>query len=190
MSASAAPSRMRSTWISSSRTSSTDRRSPRPGRSRPRRPPSSRGNKPPYPFDKKKSEALLDEAGYKRGADGNRFSLKLVPIMNGEDVPLLATFIQQSLADVGIKVEIVQLDIAGALTTVYRDWNFDLATRLAPVSRRSGRLDDGLVPLRLARRARRGPTSGAGSPTRSTSSSTRRRARSIRSSARRSMPIG
>jgi peptide/nickel transport system substrate-binding protein len=29
---------------------------------------------------------------------------------------------------VGIRVEIVQLDIAGALTTVYRDHNFDLAT--------------------------------------------------------------
>lgn len=86
------------------------------------------GGKPPYPFDKKKSAALLDEAGYKPGADGTRFTLKLVPIMNGEDVPLLATFIQQSLAEVGIKVEIVQLDIAGALTTVYRDWNFDLAT--------------------------------------------------------------
>jgi peptide/nickel transport system substrate-binding protein len=84
--------------------------------------------KPPYPFDKKKSEALLEEAGYKRGADGTRFTLRLVPIMNGEDVPLLATFIQQSLAEVGIKVEIVQLDIAGALSTVYRDWNFDLAT--------------------------------------------------------------
>jgi peptide/nickel transport system substrate-binding protein len=86
------------------------------------------GGTPPYAFDKKKAAALLDEAGYKRGADGTRFTLKLVPIMNGEDVPLLATFIQQSLAEVGIKVEIVQLDIAGALTTVYRDWNFDLAT--------------------------------------------------------------
>jgi peptide/nickel transport system substrate-binding protein len=37
-----------------------------------------------------------------RGAGGTRFSLKLVPIMNGEDVPLLATFIQQSLQAVGI----------------------------------------------------------------------------------------
>jgi peptide/nickel transport system substrate-binding protein len=86
------------------------------------------GGAAPYPFDKKKSEALLEEAGYKRGPDGTRFTLKLVPIMNGEDVPLLATYIQQSLAEIGIKVEIVQLDIAGALTTVYRDWNFDLAT--------------------------------------------------------------
>jgi peptide/nickel transport system substrate-binding protein len=86
------------------------------------------GNPVPYSFDKARSEKLLDEAGYKRGVGGIRFSLRLVPIMNGEDVPLLATFIQQSLAAVGIRVEIVQLDIAGALSAVYRDWNFDLAT--------------------------------------------------------------
>ena len=85
-------------------------------------------NAPPYAFDRKKAEALLDEAGYKRGAGGIRFSLRMVPIQNGEDVPLLATFIQQSLAAVGIRMEIVNLDIAGALTAVYRDWNFDLAT--------------------------------------------------------------
>ncbi len=85
-------------------------------------------SKPPYPFDKKKAEALLDEAGYKRGAGGIRFSLRLVPIQNGEDVPLLATFMQQSLAGVGIRLEIVNLDIAGALAAVYKDWNFDLAT--------------------------------------------------------------
>ncbi len=82
----------------------------------------------PYPFDPKRAEALLDEAGYRRGPDGTRFSLRLVPVQNGEDVPQFATFIQQSLADVGIKVEIVQLDIAGALSTIYKDWNFDLAT--------------------------------------------------------------
>lgn len=82
----------------------------------------------PYAFDTKKAEALLDEAGYKRGGDGTRFSLKLVPVQNGEDVPQFATFIQQSLAEVGIKVEIMQLDVAGALATIYKDWNFDLAT--------------------------------------------------------------
>ncbi len=86
------------------------------------------GSKVPYPYDKKRAEALLDEAGYKRGAGGVRFTLKLVPIQNGEDVPLLATFIQQSLSEVGIKVEIVNLDVAGALTAVYKDHNFDIAT--------------------------------------------------------------
>lgn len=86
------------------------------------------GSKVPYPFDKKRAEALLDEAGYKRGAGGVRFSLTLVPIQNGEDVPLLATFIQQSLGEVGIKVEIVNYDIAGALSAVYKDHKFDIAT--------------------------------------------------------------
>ena len=84
--------------------------------------------KPPYEFDPKKSVALLDEAGFKPGTGGIRFALKLVPIQNGEDVPLLSTFIQQSLQAVGIRVEIVNLDNAGALATVYRDWNFDIAT--------------------------------------------------------------
>ena len=86
------------------------------------------GNPPPYAFDRKRSAALLDEAGFKPAGGGIRFSLRLVPINNGEDVPLFATFIQQSLAAVGIRVEIVNLDTAGALAAVYKDWNFDLAT--------------------------------------------------------------
>ncbi|MCO6547610.1 MAG: hypothetical protein J6583_07515, partial [Gilliamella sp.] len=54
--------------------------------------------------------------------------LKLVHINNGEDVPLFATFIQQSLAEVGIKVTIVNLDTAGALSAVYKRHDFDIAT--------------------------------------------------------------
>ncbi len=85
-------------------------------------------NAPPYKFDLKQAIALMDESGYKPGPDGVRFTLKLVPINNGEDVPLLATFMQQSLQKIGIKVEIVNLDTAGALAAVYKDWNFDIAT--------------------------------------------------------------
>lgn len=83
---------------------------------------------PQYPFDKKKAEALLDEAGYKRGADGKRFNLRLVPAPWGEDIALWATFMQQSLQQVGIGVEIVRYDAAGYLSNVYKEWNFDLAT--------------------------------------------------------------
>ncbi|MCX8596652.1 MULTISPECIES: ABC transporter substrate-binding protein [unclassified Gilliamella] len=81
-----------------------------------------------YPFDREKAEQLLDEAGYPRKADGTRFTLKLVHINNGEDVPLFATFIQQSLAEVGINVVIVNLDTAGALNAVYKLHDFDIAT--------------------------------------------------------------
>lgn len=83
---------------------------------------------PQYPFDPKKAEALLDEAGYKKGAGGRRFSLRLLPAPWGEDITLWATFMQQSLQQIGIGVDIVRYDAAGWLSTVYRDWDFDLAT--------------------------------------------------------------
>jgi peptide/nickel transport system substrate-binding protein len=83
---------------------------------------------PQYPFDRKKAEALLDEAGYKKKAGGKRFSLRLLPAPWGEDITLWATYMQQSLKQVGIDVEIVRYDAAGWLKTVYNDWNFDLAT--------------------------------------------------------------
>jgi peptide/nickel transport system substrate-binding protein len=83
---------------------------------------------PLYPFDPKKAEALLDEAGYRKGTDGRRFSLRLLPAPWGEDITLWSTFMQQSLQQIGIAVEIVRYDAAGFLTNVYRDWNFDLAT--------------------------------------------------------------
>ncbi|MDY4317352.1 ABC transporter substrate-binding protein [Pectobacterium actinidiae] len=82
----------------------------------------------PYPFDPKKANALLDEAGYPRKAKGERFTLKLVPITNGEDVTLFATFIQQSLAEIGIRVDITNFDYAGSLSAVYKEHNFDIAT--------------------------------------------------------------
>lgn len=82
----------------------------------------------PYRFDRDQAEKLLDEAGYPKGKDGIRFSLKLVPINNSEDVPMFATFIQQSLAEIGIKVTIENFDTAGALNAVYKQHNFDLAT--------------------------------------------------------------
>lgn len=85
-------------------------------------------SKPPYPFDRKRSQALLDEAGYPRQANGERFKLTLVPITNGEDVTLFATFIQQALSEVGIRVDITNFDYAGSLSAVYKEHNFDIAT--------------------------------------------------------------
>ena len=85
-------------------------------------------NGPQYPYDKAAANKLLDEAGFKRGADGTRFSLRLLPAPWGEDISLFATFIQQSLSEVGIKIEIVRNDGGGFLKSVYADHNFDLAS--------------------------------------------------------------
>ncbi len=83
---------------------------------------------PQYGFDQALANRLLDEAGHRRGTGGVRFSLRLNPAPWGEDIALWATFIQQSLSQVGIRVEIVRLDAAGFLRSVYNDWNFDLAS--------------------------------------------------------------
>lgn len=83
---------------------------------------------PQYGFDVALANRLLDEAGHRRGAGGVRFQLRLNPAPWGEDISLFATFIQQSLSQVGIRVEIVRLDAAGFLRTVYNDHNFDLAS--------------------------------------------------------------
>ena len=83
---------------------------------------------PQYGFDAALANRLLDEAGHRRAAGGVRFSLRLNPAPWGEDISLFATFIQQSLSQVGIRVEIVRQDAAGFLRTVYNDHNFDLAS--------------------------------------------------------------
>lgn len=83
---------------------------------------------PQYGFDKALAERLLDEAGHRRGAGGTRFSLRLLPAPWGEDIALWATFIQQSLGEVGIRVEVVRNDAAGFLRQVYNDHAFDLAS--------------------------------------------------------------
>ena len=83
---------------------------------------------PQYRFDQALANRLLDEAGQRRGAGGVRFNLRLLPAPWGEDIALWATFIQQSLQQVGIRVEVVRNDAAGFLRSVYNDHNFDLAT--------------------------------------------------------------
>jgi peptide/nickel transport system substrate-binding protein len=85
-------------------------------------------NTPQYPYDKAKAIELLDEAGFKPAAGGNRFTLRLLPAPWGEDISLWATFIQQSLSEVGIPVDIVRNDGGGFLKQVYDDHAFDLAT--------------------------------------------------------------
>lgn len=85
-------------------------------------------NTPQYPYDKAKAIALLDEAGFRPGAGGTRFSLRLLPAPWGEDISLWSTFIQQSLSEVGIAVEIVRNDGGGFLKQVYDEHAFDLAT--------------------------------------------------------------
>src|SRR3546814_15174853 len=60
---------------------------------------------PQYPFDKKRAEALLDEAGYPRKSGGTRFKLRLLPAPWGVAVTPWSIFMQHALRQSGIDVE-------------------------------------------------------------------------------------
>ncbi|BCH23983.1 ABC transporter substrate-binding protein [Mesorhizobium sp. L-8-3] len=82
---------------------------------------------PTYPFDPAKADALLDEAGYKRGADGKRFGLKLLPAPYFNETRQFGDYLRQALAVIGIDAQLVNNDAAAHQKAVYTDHAFDLA---------------------------------------------------------------
>lgn len=80
-----------------------------------------------YPFDTARAEALLVEAGYPRGEDGMRFTLRLRPAPWFNETRAVGDYVKQALEEVGIRVELVTADPAGHLRAVYTDHDFDLA---------------------------------------------------------------
>lgn len=79
------------------------------------------------PFDPARANALLDEAGYRRGANGMRFKLRLLPAPFFNETRQFGSYLRQALAVVGIDAELVNNDNAAHLKAVYTDRAFDLA---------------------------------------------------------------
>lgn len=78
-------------------------------------------------FDLARANALLDEAGLRRGADGKRFALRLLPAPFFNETRQFGDYLRQALAAVGIDAQIVAGDSAAHLKAVYTDHAFDLA---------------------------------------------------------------
>jgi peptide/nickel transport system substrate-binding protein len=84
-------------------------------------PPNDNKNLQPIPYDPAMAEKLLDEAGYPRGADGVRFSLKLQS-PNGRYINdgQISQVIGQMLTDIGVKTEVELLDFSSAFIPLIR----------------------------------------------------------------------
>jgi peptide/nickel transport system substrate-binding protein len=82
---------------------------------------------PTYAFDVARANALLDEAGYKRGDGGTRFALKLLPAPYFNETKQFGDYLRQALAEIGIEAELVNNDAAAHQKAVYTDHAFDLA---------------------------------------------------------------
>lgn len=82
----------------------------------------------PYVYDPRRAAQLLDEAGFKRGADGVRFRMTFHGLPYGESWTRLAEYVKQELGKLGIVVELKSTDLAGFLKAVYGDWAYQVAS--------------------------------------------------------------
>lgn len=77
--------------------------------------------------DLARANALLDEAGFARKADGKRFMLRIT-YDTGKDVEQrAATIIRSNLQEVGIDVVAQPFDRATYVDRTFRQWEFDMA---------------------------------------------------------------
>jgi peptide/nickel transport system substrate-binding protein len=113
---------------------------------------------PQYPYDVARANAILDEAGYKRGAGNMRFKVALTFPPVQPEIPRTAEYIKQALARVGIDVELRNIDLAtfirpGLQLGVRADPELPL-----PAARPDARRPAALHQQATSRRARRSPT--------------------------------
>ena len=80
-----------------------------------------------YPFDPAKANAMLDEVGLKRGADGTRFKLTMVVAPDDVEYGPVSSAIKVMWAAVGVALTIEANERATALKRVYVDKDFDIA---------------------------------------------------------------
>lgn len=80
-----------------------------------------------YEQDVDLANSLLDEAGYPRGSDGTRFSLRMIVGTTGRDKGLPEMEIMRSqLAEVGIDLQLEVYDEATTTQIVYMEQDFDM----------------------------------------------------------------
>lgn len=78
-----------------------------------------------YPFDRARAEALLDEVGLRRGADGVRLRLDHYTMPYGDVLRRAGEYIKESLRQIGVELTLVNLDLAPFLRKIYGDRDFD-----------------------------------------------------------------
>lgn len=79
----------------------------------------------PYPVDIDKANALLDEAGFPRGADGKRFAVTL-DYPSEDTTRRLAEYMRATLSRIGIEVTARGQDLGSIAKRVYTDRDFEM----------------------------------------------------------------
>lgn len=78
-----------------------------------------------YPYSLETADRLLDEAGLKRDANGARFTLRLT-FIPGDTFKTTAEYVRANFAKLGVKVTILDGDLATFIKRVYYERGFDI----------------------------------------------------------------
>jgi peptide/nickel transport system substrate-binding protein len=78
-----------------------------------------------YPFDLKKAEQLLDAAGLVREADGVRLRINHYTMPYGDVFKRVGEFLKESLKQIGVEMELVNLDLGQFHRQIFGERNFD-----------------------------------------------------------------
>jgi peptide/nickel transport system substrate-binding protein len=84
---------------------------------------------PQYAFDVKKAEALLDEAGAKRGANGERFRITIDYLPYGDEFRRSAEFLKQAFKRVGVEADVRNQDTPSYTRRIYGDRDYDITVQ-------------------------------------------------------------
>ncbi len=87
-----------------------------------------------YAYDVDRANAMLDEAGFARGDDGTRFTLRLYWAFGRAFEGRAAEVIRSQLREVGINVEIQSFDRPSFIERVFTKREFDMAHQLFTTS--------------------------------------------------------
>ncbi len=79
-----------------------------------------------YPFDPARANALLDEAGVKRGADGIRFKAEVVFAADDPDPPLVAVALKSMWRNIGVDVVVSGLERVAATKRMFEAMDGDV----------------------------------------------------------------
>lgn len=80
-----------------------------------------------YPFDPKRAEKLLDEAGYPRKKGGVRFTVNLIFMGAFPELPPSAEIIRSNWQDIGVKVNLERAERQVWIDKTFKKRDFDLA---------------------------------------------------------------
>lgn len=83
---------------------------------------------PDYPYDPKRAEELLDEAGYPRGADGVRLRVNHVNHSFGDVYKRAGDLFKQQLKAIGVELELINYDTATQLRKIFVERDFDTSS--------------------------------------------------------------